>query len=162
MGSSQSALVQQVVNMIKQFGYHPATVFKFFIVIGIIASVSIIAMAIWRHKKALDVSAPLRAAKVLRKETQQDIAYIENARTRSPPPPTTTMPPPPPPPPPSFPTVNENPGAMGFLPSHYPPALHNGNLVSPISTYPNQPVSVHNGNNGMVSQPHSIAHPIAQ
>ena len=89
MGSSQSAPVQQVVNTIEQFGYHPATVFKFFIVIGIIAGVSIIALAIWRHEKALDVSTPSRAAKVLRKATQD--AYIEYARTRSPPP-TTTMP----------------------------------------------------------------------
>ena len=73
MGSSQSALGQQVVNTIEQFGY-PATVFKFFSVIGIIAGVSIIALAIWRHKKALDVSAPLRAAQVLRKAAQQDSA----------------------------------------------------------------------------------------
>ena len=92
--------------------------FKFFTVIGIIAGVLIIALAIWQHKKTLDVSAPLRAAKVLQKATQQD-AYIEYARTRSPPPPTTTTPPPP-----SLATVNKNPGAMGFHPSHYPPALH--------------------------------------
>ena len=85
MGSSQFAPVQQVVNTIEQFGYHPATVFKSYIVIGIIAGVTIIALAIWRHKKALDVSAPLRKA------TQQD-AYIEYARTRSPPPAAATMP----------------------------------------------------------------------
>ena len=76
MGSSQSAPVQQVVNTIEQFGYHPATVFKFFTVIGIIAGVSIVSLPIWRHKKALDVSAPLRAAKVLRKATQQ--THISN------------------------------------------------------------------------------------
>ena len=76
MGSSQSAPVQQVVNTIEQFGYHPARVFKFFVVIGIIANVTIFALAIWRHKKALDVSASLRAAKAIRKATQQD-AYIE-------------------------------------------------------------------------------------
>ena len=63
MGSSQSAPVQQVVNTIEQFGYHPATVFKFFICI--IAGVTIFALAIWRHKKALDVSAQPCAAKVL-------------------------------------------------------------------------------------------------
>ena len=61
MGSSQTAPIQQIVNTIEQFGYHPATVFKFF-VIGILAGVTIIALAIWRHKKALEVSAPLRAA----------------------------------------------------------------------------------------------------
>ena len=85
MGSSQLAPVQQVVNTIEQFGYHPATVFKFFVVIGIIA-------------------------KVLRKATQQD-AYIEYERTRSPPPTTTTIPPPPP----SFSTFNESAGTMGFF-----------------------------------------------
>ena len=61
MGSSQSVPVQQVVNTIEQFGYHPATVFKFFVVIGIIAGVTIIALAIWRRKKALDVSPDLSA-----------------------------------------------------------------------------------------------------
>ena len=45
MGSSQSVPVQQVVNTIEQFGYHPATVFKFFVVIGILAIVTIIALA---------------------------------------------------------------------------------------------------------------------
>ena len=69
MGSSQSDLVQ-VVNTIEQLGYHPAAVFKFFVVIGIIARVTIFALAIWRHKKALNVSAPLSAAKVLRKAPQ--------------------------------------------------------------------------------------------
>ena len=157
MGSSQYAPVQQVVNTIEQFDYHPATVFKFFIVIGIIAGVTIINLVIWQHKKALDVSAPLRAAKVLRKATQQDV-YIEYARTCLPPPPAATMPPPSPPPPPTFATVNKNPGAMGFLPSHYPPAIHNGNLVSPLTPYPNQPASIRNCNNGMVSQSHAIAH----
>ena len=130
MGSSQSAPVQQVVNTIKQFGYHPTTVFKFFVVIGIIAGVTICALAIWRHKKALDVSAPLRAAKVLRKATQQD-AHIEYTRTRSPqlttpatmPPPTTT-----------FSHVNENPGTVGLLSTGYPYHLHNNALVPPIST----------------------------
>ena len=161
MGSSQLAPVQQVVNTIEQFGYHPATVFKFFIVIGIIADVTIMALAIWRQKKALDVSAPLRAAKVLCKATQQD-AYIKYARTRSPPPTTTTMPPPPPPPPPLFATVNENVGTMGFLPSHYPPILHNSHMVSPVQTYLHQPLPVHNGNNGLVSQSHSINHAVAQ
>ena len=42
MGSNQLAPVQQVVNTIEQFGYHPATVFKFFIIISIIARVTII------------------------------------------------------------------------------------------------------------------------
>ena len=46
MGSSQSAPVQQVVNTIEQFGYPPATVFKFFAIICIIADVTIIALAI--------------------------------------------------------------------------------------------------------------------
>ena len=55
MGSSQSAPIRQVVNTIEPFGYHPATVFKFFVVIGIIAGVTIFALAIWRHKKALSV-----------------------------------------------------------------------------------------------------------
>ena len=83
MGSSQYAPVQQVVNTNEQFGYHPATKFKFFVGIGFIAGVTIFALAIWRHKKALDVSVPLCVAKVLRKAMQQD-AYIEYARTRSP------------------------------------------------------------------------------
>ena len=51
--------------------------------VQILAGVTIIALAIWGHKKALDVSVPLSAAKVLRKATQQH-AYIEYARTRSP------------------------------------------------------------------------------
>ena len=71
--------VQKVVNTIEHFGYHLATVFKLFV---IIARITIFALAIWQHKKALDVSAPLRAAKVLQKATQQD-AYIQYARTRS-------------------------------------------------------------------------------
>ena len=149
MGSSQSAPVQQVVNTIEQFGYHPATVLKF---IGIIAGVTILALAIWRHKKVLYISTPLCAAKVLCKATQQD-AYIEYARTRSPPPTTTTMPPPPPP---SFSTVNENAGTMWVFPSNYPPNLHNGHMVSPVQTYLHQPLPVHNGNNGLVSQSHTI------
>ena len=155
MGSSQSAPVRQVVNTIEQFGYHPATVFKFFIVIGIIAGVAIITLAIWRHKKALDDSAPLRAAKVLQKATQQD-AYIEYARTHSPPQPAAMMPPPPPPP--SFATVNWNLGAIGFLPSNYPTPIRNGNLVPTLTPYPNQCASIHNGNNGLVSQFHFVAH----
>ena len=157
MGFSKSAQVQQVVNTIEQFGYHPATVFKFFVVIGILAGVTLIALAIWRHKKALDVSAPLRAAKVHWKATQQD-AYIEYARTRSPPPPAATMPPPPA----SLITVNKNTGAMGFIPNRYPAPIHNGHMVSTLASYPNQPGSVHNGNNGLVSQPHSVAHPHPQ
>ena len=161
MGSSQSAPVQQVVYTIELFGYHPATVFKFFIVIGIITGVTIIALAILRHKKALDVSAQLRAAKVLRKATHQD-AYIEYAQTRSPPPTTTMLPPPPPPPPPLFASVNENVGTKGFLPTHYPSALHNNNLVSPVQTYSNQPIPIHNGNNGLVFQSHSVNPAVTQ
>ena len=65
------------MDTIEQLGYHPATVFKFCVVISIIA---ILGLAIWRHKKALYVSAPLRASRVLRKATQQD-AYIKYART---------------------------------------------------------------------------------
>ena len=130
MGSSQSAPVQQVVNTIKQFGYHTATVFKFFVVIGIIAGVTILALANWRHKKALDVSAPLHAAKVLSKATQQD-AYIEYARTQSPQPTTTTTIPLPPP---SFSAVNENNGTMGLFPYHYPSNIHNGHTECPRST----------------------------
>ena len=159
MGSSQSAPVQQVVNTIEQFGYQPAAVFKFFVVIGILDGVTIIALAIWRHKKALEVSAPLHAAKVLRKATQQD-AYIEYARTRSPPP-TATMPSPPPPPPPppaTISAVNENPATMGFLPNHYPPTIHNSHLVPSVSAYPHQPTTVHHGNNGLVSQSCSVTH----
>ena len=53
MGSTQSATVQEVVNTIEQFGYYLATVFKFFVVIGIIAGVTILALAIWRQKKHL-------------------------------------------------------------------------------------------------------------
>ena len=131
MGSSQSAPVQQVVNTIEQFGYHPATVFKFFVVIGILAGVTIIGLAIWRHKKALEVSAPLRAAKVLRKATQQD-AYIEYARKRSPPP--SAMMPSPPPPPATITAVNESPASMGFLPTHYPTPIHNSLLQFTTAT----------------------------
>ena len=80
MGSSQSAPVQ-VVNTIEQFGYYPATVFKFFVVIGII------------------------------------------------------------------------------VPLLYTTAIC---VLSPITSYPNQPGSVHNGNNVMVSQPCSVAHPHPQ
>ena len=158
MASSQSALVQQVVNTIEQFGYHPATVFKLFVVIGIIAGVTIFALAIWRHKTALDVSAPLRAAKVLGKATQQD-AYIEYARTRSPQPtlPTTILPQAP-----TFSHVNENSGAMGVLHAGYTPNLHHGPLVPPLQTYPHQPVSVLNDNHGLVSPSNQIHHSVDQ
>ena len=142
MGSSQSTPVQQVVNTIEKFGYHPATVSKFFVFIGIIAGVTIFALAIWRHKKALNVSAPLCAAKVLRKATQQD-AYIEYARTRSPQPtsPTTI-----PPQAPTFSHVNENSGTMGILHPGCPPNLHHGAMVPPLQASLHQPVSVLNGN----------------
>ena len=112
MGSSQSAPVQQVVNTIEQFVYHPATMFKFFVVIT--TGGTIFALAIWRHKKALDVSAPICAAKVLRKATQED-AYIEYARTRSPQP---TMPATMPP------HINENPGTVGLFPTGYHTYIH--------------------------------------
>ena len=133
MGSSQSALVQQVVNTIKQFGYHPATVF--FVVVGIVACLTIFALAIWRHKKALDVSAPLRAAKVLRKATQQD-AYIKYAQIRLPQP--TALPAPIPPSVPTFSHVNENLGTMGILHSGCPPPLHHSAIVPPLKTYSHQ------------------------
>ena len=144
--SSQSAQVQQVVNTIKQFGDHPATVFKLFVVIGIIAGVTILALAIWRHKEALDISAPLCAAKVLHKATQQD-AYIEYARMRYPQPTTIAAMPAPPP---TFSAINENTGAMRLFPANYPSNLHNSHLVSPIPTYPHEPLPIHNDNHGMV------------
>ena len=158
MGSSQSAPVQQVVNTIEQFGYHPPTVFKFFVVIGIIAGVTIFALAIWRHNKALDVSAPLCAAKVLRKSTQQD-ANIEYTRTRSPQPtsPTTI-----PPQAPKFSHVNENSGKMGVLHPGNTANLHHGPMVPPLQAYPHRPVSVLNGNHGLVSPSNQIHHSVAQ
>ena len=74
------------------------------------------------------------------------------------------MPPPPPPPPlpATFATVSENPGAMDFLPTTYPPSIHNGHLVSTLTPYPNQPGLIHNCNIGLVSQSHSVAHPNPQ
>ena len=155
MGSSQSAPVQQVVNTFEQFRYHPATVFKFFVIIGIIAGVTIFALASWSHKKALDVSAPLCAPKVLRKATQQD-AYIEYFQTKSPPPTS-------PAPVPSFristKTLEQ---AMGIF---HPPcnaSLHHPAMVPPVPTYPHQPPLILHGNHGMVMKPNHVHNPITQ
>ena len=132
-GSSQSAPVQQVFNTIEHFGYHPAPVCTFFVVIGIISGITILGLAVLRHKKALDVSAPLRAAKVLHKATQQD-AYIESLQPNYSAPISPTLK--------TFTHIQENPGTMGLLPHNFNVHLHHPGVVHPVLTYSHQPIPV--------------------
>ena len=142
IGSSQSAPLQEVDNTIEQFGYNPATVFKFFILISIIAGVTTFGLAFWHHKKALEVSGPLWAVKVLRKATQQYANCTRSPQPTSPAPyPTRGT---------TFSDIQENAGTKGLLPLGCNAHLHHPGIVHPVPTYPHQPLPVLPGNHGVV------------